>query len=294
MEKCIIDESHPQFAGMYSGALSTQETREIVEGAELVLDIGGVSLNDETTAGFSGRLDFGRFVSIGLNDVRIGDQVFGNVRSAEMLGALAKLKSPAPRYNRKSERAPGVNGKSSDKITMDALYSRYAAFIRTGDSVVLETGSSSLGLPPMTLSDDVQVHIQMLWGSIGWATGAAFGVALADLKRKTILITGEGSHQLTANEIGNMGRFGANPIILCLNNDGYMVERALDPNPDWSYNDLAKCRSVDLPHPLGCTDWFTARVEPLGELDAALKSARESKSAASTEVIGGRMEMAKG
>src|SRR5438270_3296877 len=158
MEKCIIDESHPQFAGMYSGALSTQETREIVEGAELVLDIGGVSLNDETTAGFSGRLDFGRFVSIGLNDVRIGEQVFGNVRLADTLAALAKLKSPAPRYNGKPERAPGVNGRSSDKITMDALYFRYAAFIRPGDNVVLETGSSSLGLPPMPLADDVQMH----------------------------------------------------------------------------------------------------------------------------------------
>src|SRR2546422_10896280 len=33
MEKSIIDESHPQFAGMYSGALSTEETRKIVEGA---------------------------------------------------------------------------------------------------------------------------------------------------------------------------------------------------------------------------------------------------------------------
>src|SRR6266446_1524432 len=294
MEKCIIDESHPQFAGMYSGALSTQETREIVEGAELLLDIGGVSLNDETTAGFSGRLDFGRFVSIGLNDVRIGEQVFGNVRLADILAALAKLKSAALPYRRTSEPAPPVIGKSSDKITMDALYSRYAAFIRPGDSVALETGSSSLGLPPMPLPDDVQVHIQMLWGSIGWATGAAFGIALANLKRKTILITGEGSHQLTANEIGNMGRYGANPIILCLNNDGYMVERALEPNPDWSYNDLAKWRYADVPHALGCTDWFTARVETLGELDAALKAARERKSGAYIEVIGGRMDMPKG
>ena len=294
MEKCVIDESHPQFAGLYAGALSAGKTRQAVENAELVLDLGGVSLNDETTAGFSGQLDFGRFVSIGLNDVRIGEQVFGNVRLADMLAALAKLKSPAPRYNRKPERAPGVNGKSSDKITMDALYSRYAAFIRPGDSVVLETGSSSLGLPPMPLADDVQVHLQMLWGSIGWATGAALGIALADPKRKTVLITGEGSHQLTANEIGNMGRYGANPIILCLNNDGYMVERALEPNPDWSYNDLAKWRYADLPHALGCTDWFTARVETLGELDAALKAARESKSGAYIEVIGGRMDMPKG
>src|SRR6266436_4191571 len=79
MEKCIIDESHPQFAGLYAGALSAEKTRQAVEDAELVLDLGGISLNDETTAGFSGRLDSVRFVSIGLNDVRIGEQVFGNV-----------------------------------------------------------------------------------------------------------------------------------------------------------------------------------------------------------------------
>lgn len=303
MEKCIIDESHPQFAGMYSGALSTKGTREIVEDADLVLDLGGVSLNDETTMGFSTELavqveqcnlDLARLISIGLNDVRVGDQLFGSVRIADVLAALAKLKSSSSRYKRPSQDAPRVNGKPSDKITMDALYSRYAAFIRPGDNVVLESGSSSFGVSPMPLADDVQVHIQMLWGSIGWATGATFGIALANRNRKTILITGEGSHQLTANDIGNMGRFGANPIIFVLNNDGYMVERALELNPDWSYNDLAKWRYADLPRALGCTDWFTARVETLGELDAALKAARESKSGAYIEVIGGRMDMPKG
>ena len=36
MEKCILDEGHPQFVGIYSGAVSPQATREIVEGADLV------------------------------------------------------------------------------------------------------------------------------------------------------------------------------------------------------------------------------------------------------------------
>ena len=151
MEKCIIDESHPQFAGMYSGALSTKETREIVEGAELVIDLGGVSLNDETTMGFSTQLDSARLISIGLNDVRIGEQLFGNVRLADMLSALSKHKSSAPRYKRTREENLSINGKPSDKITMDALYPRYAKFIQSGDNVVLESGSSSFGVPPMTL-----------------------------------------------------------------------------------------------------------------------------------------------
>ena len=184
MEKCVIDESHPQFAGMYAGALSPNDTREIVEGAEVVIDLGGISLNDETTTGFTTRLDPARFISIGLNDVRIGGQVFGNARLADTLAALAKLKSPAPRYKRTPEDNPSINGKPSDKITMDALYPRYARFIRSGDNVVLESGSSSFGVAPMPLPDDVQVHIQMLWGSIGWATGAAFGIAARQSQKK--------------------------------------------------------------------------------------------------------------
>jgi len=92
---------------------------------------------------------------------------------------------------------------------------------------------------PLPLPDGAEVHCQPLWGSIGWATGATLGIALADRSRRTVLFTGEGSHQLTANDVGTMGRNGLKPIIFVLNNGGYMVERALEANPDWVYNDLA-------------------------------------------------------
>ena len=184
-----------------------------------------------------------------------------------------------------------VNGSPSDKTTMAALYPRYAAFLRAGDTVVLETGSSSLGVTPTIFPDGVRLEAQVLWGSIGWATPAAFGVALADPSRRTILITGEGSHQLTANDIGAMGRFGANVIVFVLNNSGYLIERALEENPNWTYNDLAPWNYAELPKTLGCADWFTARVTTLGELDEAMKAARASKSGAYIEIMGGKMDM---
>jgi indolepyruvate decarboxylase len=174
---------------------------------------------------------------------------------------------------------------------MDALYPRYAAFLRPGDTVVIETGSTSLGLTPTTLPDGVRLEAQVLWGSIGWATPAALGVALADPDRRTVLITGEGSHQLTANDIGAMGRFGANVIVFVLNNSGYLIERALEENPDWTYNDLAPWKYAELPKALGCADWLTARVSMLGELDEAMKSARASKAGAYIEIVGGKMDM---
>jgi indolepyruvate decarboxylase len=292
MEKCLIDESHPQYAGLYAGAMSAQSVREIVEGAEVVIDLGGVNLNDITTAAYSARLDPARFITVGLNDVRVGEKVISGVRLQDMLVELAKLKSPAPPFRRTVESAPPPTaGKPSDRITMDALYPRYAAFIRAGDTAVLETGSSTLGVMPMRLADGVRVEAQALWGSIGWATAAALGVALADPSRRTILITGEGSHQLTANEIGSMGRFAANIIVFVLNNEGYPIERALEENPDWSYNDLAPWRYAELPRALGCADWLAAQVTTLGELDAAMKAARESKSGAYIEVVGQRMDM---
>ena len=291
MEKCIIDEGHPQFAGMYAGAVSDPKTRQIVEGADLVLDLGGINLNDITTAAYSAQLDISRFITVGLDDVRIEAEVIASVRLADVLTELAKLKpSSAPFRGARQELAP-VTGSPSDKITMSALYPRYAAFLRAGDTVVLETGSTSLGVAPTILPDGVRVEAQVLWGSIGWATPAAFGIALADPGRRTVLITGEGSHQLTANDIGAMGRFGANVIIFVLNNGGYLIERALEENPDWTYNDLAPWNYAQLPKALGCTEWHTSRVTTLGELDDAMKAARANKAGAYIEIIGGRMDM---
>ena len=216
----------------------------------------------------------------------------GGVRLADMLVALAKLNWRAPPFQRTVESVPPVAVKPSDKITMDALYPRYANFIRAGDTVVLETGSSSLGLTPMPLADGVRVEAQVLWGSIGWATAAAFGVALADPSRRVILITGEGSHQLTANEIGSMGRFAANIITFVLNNEGYLIERALEENPDWSYNDLAPWRYAELP--------ARARMRRLGHRpgrDTRRTRGRDEDRPrqqirlADIEVIGGRLDM---
>ncbi len=291
MEKGFIGEGHAQFAGMYAGAVSDNETRKIVEEADLILDLGGVNFNDITTSAYSARLDPDRIVSIGINDVMVGQKIFGSVRLADILPALMKLKLKAKPYHRKPVGAIRPDGKPSDRISMQALYPRYVSFLRAGDTVVLETGSSTLGMTPMTLPDGVRVESQVLWGSIGWATGAALGVALADPSRRVVLITGEGSHQLTANEIGSMGRFGAKVAIFVLNNDGYMVERALEENPDWSYNDLAQWKYADLPRAMGCADWFTARVETLGEIDAAMQKARSSKSGAYIEIVGGRMDL---
>ena len=58
----------------------------------------------------------------------------------------------------KTQGACACEREPSDKITMAALFPRYVAFLRAGDTVVLETGSSSLGVAPTILPDGVRVE----------------------------------------------------------------------------------------------------------------------------------------
>ena len=70
-----------------------------------------------------------------------------------------------------------------------------------------------MGLAVALMPKGATFHNQTLWGSIGWATPAAFGAAVAARDRRVVLVTGEGSHQLTAQEISQFGRGGLKPTL---------------------------------------------------------------------------------
>jgi indolepyruvate decarboxylase len=295
MDKGVLSEAHPQFVGIYSGAASPAAVLEAVEGADVVIDAGGVSFNDINTSAFSSRILPERLVTIDIDHVRIGDRIYNPVWMGDVFEMLARSVRKNFRYSARPREAPAKpGGKPNDLITAATLYPRYRDFLKPRDQIVIETGSTTSGIVPLPLPDGAEVHSQTLWGSIGWATGATLGIALADPSRRTVLFTGEGSHQLTANDVGTMGRNGLKPIIFVLNNGGYMVERALEANPDWVYNDLATWNYHALPAALGCRGWFTARVTTLGELDAALARAATGESASYIEVIGGKMDLPAG
>ena len=55
---------------------------------------------------------------------------------------------------------------------------------------------------------------------------------------------------MTANEFGLVDRYGANPVILILDNDGYTVERIIRGEKA-AYNDVAQWQWRHLPATLG-------------------------------------------
>ncbi len=114
-------------------------------------------------------------------------------------------------------------------------------FFKESDQVIVETGTSSFGMLEAKLPANTRWVSQVLWGSIGWSVGATLGVALAareDQLGRTHLFVGDGSLQLTVQEIGTMIKHGLTPYLFILNNDGYEIERQIH-GPTRSYNDIA-------------------------------------------------------
>src|SRR6202041_1268618 len=246
---------------------------------------------ETTRAPYSSQVAPEKLVTIEVDHVRIGNRIYNPVRMGDVFEMLAKSVRKNFGYSApRPQAATKPGGKPNDPLAPAELFPRYRYFFKPMDRIVLESGSSSSGIFPLPLPQGAETHSAILWGSIGWATGATLGIALADPSRRTILFTGEGSHQMTATAIGTMGRYGLKPIIFVLNNDGYMVERALEADPNWVYNDLAPWNYHALPAALGCQGWFTAKVSTLGELDAALDRAAKGDSACYIEVVGGKTD----
>jgi indolepyruvate decarboxylase len=284
-DKSVLDEQQPSFIGMYDGRLMNPDVRAYVESCDQIVTVGTL-MTDFNSGAFTARLDQNKTIAIKHHYTSVGRQEFHDV---EMGDVLSSLTSRVKHRDRDTSLRPAslgsVTGNGGDAITAEALYPRWADFLQPKDIVIAESGTSSMGLALAHLPKGATFDNQSLWGAIGWATPAAFGAAVAAPDRRVVLFTGDGSHQLTAQEISQMGRRGLKPTVFVLNNSGYLIERLLCQDPNSAYNDLAAWRYSELPHALGCDGWFTTRVTTCGELDLALKQAGQNGSASYIEIV---------
>lgn len=250
MGKDIIDEDYEYFMGTFMGEYGNIEAYKTFEKSDCPICIGTV-VSDLNTMRFTIPFIPDNFINIQGNYCIIENILYENVMMKDLLSILSEKvrekETVKPEWKMDYSSFNLQGSANDEKLSSDYIYPRLEKFFKPMDMIFSETGIITYAMAPMKLPKGATLDNQVLWGSIGWATPASFGGAMADKSRRTILITGEGSHQLTALEIGNMMKHGLKPLIFVVNNSGYTIERLLSNTPEDEFNDIIKMNYTKLP-----------------------------------------------
>ncbi|ETI27421.1 hypothetical protein G647_09611 [Cladophialophora carrionii CBS 160.54] len=248
LSKGVIDETKPYYNGLYNGKVSFPGVADSIEASDLVLNIGPLP-SDSNTGGFTREIKDEHLVWLGHDFCKVQGQTFDGVHFLPVLKKLvAALEADPQKFNLpRPQKAPRVDvpvllDQKSGQIKQAYVWQRLGRFLHENDILLVESGTAQFGMPDATFPPDVKYITQTFWSSIGFTVGACFGALLAAKEMnhtgRVVLIVGEGSLQMTVQEIGSYIRYGLKPIIFVINNNGYAIERAIH-GPEQGYNDVS-------------------------------------------------------
>jgi TPP-dependent 2-oxoacid decarboxylase len=245
--KGAVPESSSHFVGTYAGIASSPAAREAIEASDCLLTVGYRRI-ESTTGFFTDKLPASA-IHLNSSYVDATDENHQGVYLAELLHSIVKASSGTAIKKQRARPLKQVSfAPSDDPLTQDAYWKAIQNFLRPGDVIVAEDGTSSAGFGRLTLPNDcTYITGAFVWCSIGYATGALLGAILASPERRHILLTGEGSLQMTVQEISTVMRHDLKPWIFVNENQGYTVERCV-LGKDAKYNDIANWRYSELPN----------------------------------------------
>ncbi|KAG7057537.1 thiamine pyrophosphate enzyme [Colletotrichum scovillei] len=285
--KSLVDESLPNYHGIYSGRFADPAVKTFVEKADLILCFGP-HFSSTNTYAFSSIPKPDVTILFSAN-IKIADQTFRDVSVRAVVRSLIERleKSKVHQYAPYPElpRDHGIEFSevaSEEKITQSKFWHLTSSFVRPGDIIFGETGTAGHGSRVFALPAHTRMFLPTTWLSIGYMLPAAQGAALAqreliqsskyhDIKEaRTILFIGDGSFQMTVQEISTMIRHKLDVIIVLLNNDGYTIERCIH-GLHQSYNDVARWRYLQAPGFFGGDpETYTGSAKTWGELEKVL------------------------
>ncbi|MGH0429664.1 alpha-keto acid decarboxylase family protein [Bacillus hominis] len=276
MGKGIFPEKHSQFIGVYSGDVSSPYLRKRIDESDCIISIG-VKLTDTITGGFTQGFTKEQVIEIHPYTVKIIDKKYGPVLMQDVLQHLSA--SIEHRSEEILEIQPFISASSSiteeflpkkRNVTQKRFWQQMYHFLKENDVLIAEQGTPYFGSAAIPLPNNTTYVGQPLWGSIGYTLPALLGTQLADLSRRNILIIGDGSFQLTVQELSTMLRHNLKPIIFLINNNGYTVERAIH-GQNQPYNNIQMWDYNKFPNVFGSKEKsLTFKVENETELTEVL------------------------
>ncbi|KAK0713447.1 pyruvate decarboxylase [Lasiosphaeria miniovina] len=236
--KGMFPEDHPQFVGIFWGQVSTGAADTIVHWADALICVGTI-FNDYSTVGWTAVPDI-PLMAADMDHVTFPGAHFSRVRLPEFLGRLAEQVSfndtTMVEYNRLRPDPLHLHvAAPEDALTRKEISRQVQDMMGPKTSLFVETGDSWFNGIQLKLPQGAQFEIEMQWGHIGWSIPASFGYALHYPERRTIVMVGDGSFQVTAQEVSQMVRFRIPITIILINNRGYTIEVEIH---DGSYNKI--------------------------------------------------------
>ncbi|KAG8845462.1 Pyruvate decarboxylase 1 [Tulasnella sp. 330] len=267
MSKSAIDETNPRFGGVYVGSVSRPDVKEVVESSDLIISMGALK-SDFNSGSFTYHISTKHTVELHSNHVKIGYSIYPDIKMKHLLRKLIdtldfkKLHHGSETSKAEPPQLSNEIGAEEAKADTEVIshawfWPRVGQWLKPNDVIVTETGTSNFGILEARFPPGVTAISQVLWGSIGYSVGAAQGAALAayemDPSRRVILFVGDGSLQLTAQEIATMMRHKLKPIIFVINNEGYTIERLIH-GVDAAYNDITAWKHTQLLETFGAKE----------------------------------------
>lgn len=295
--RSVFNEQHPLYRGIYAGQASTPEALRTIENSDCLITVGA-RFFDATTGYFSQRIPTPETIVLEPYSAMINGRVFEGITAREVLEKLVERLPLCSRdgYGVEPEH---VDSRADTKLdgkdlTHARLWPRLGRFVREGDVVIAECGCSQAGLAGVRLPAYTTFISQTTWGSIGYTLPALLGSLLAAPLRRQLLFIGDGSLQMTVQELSTILRHGLKPIIFVLNNRGYTIERMI-LGPGAEYNDIQNWKYGKLAETLADgqpVHSFT--VNSKVELDIALEAAENAKEFTIIELLLDKLDAPQG
>jgi len=274
--KSFFPEDHPQFTGIYWGEISAPGAREIVDWSDAVVCLGTI-FNDYSTIGWTAMPSGAGVLTADTNRVRFDGHDFSRIHLRDFLAALArkveKRGATMVEYERiRSGRRPEKPAARDAKLVRAEIVGQIRPLVTSDTTIIAETGDSWFNGMQLSLPRGARFEVEMQWGHIGWSVPATLGYALGAPGRRIISLIGDGSFQLTAQEVAQMIRLKVPAIIFLINNHGYTIEVEIHDGPynnikNWDYAGLIKAFNAGDGHGRGL------RATTGGELAEAIKVA---------------------
>ncbi|MCX6257323.1 MAG: thiamine pyrophosphate-binding protein [Bacteroidia bacterium] len=291
--KTILSEHHKQFIGLYEGDRSRDYVRNRVGSADCILQLGEL-MTDFNTGGFTTNLDDSKTISANIGFVKIRHHYYENVHLHDfILGLTEKLTHREPasldircasEYCVHRHTEPYLPD-ALKPLTIKRFFDRMSHFIENNSIVIAETGVSLFSAAEMLMPEGATFIGQTFYGSIGYTIGATLGASMAARERRTVLFVGDGSFQVTCQDLSTMIRNNLKPVIFLINNDGYTIERVVT---DHTYNDIQPWHYHKLVEVFGGGPGIDVRTE--GELEEALAKAVMAEELVFIEIHTGRFD----